>query len=267
MNIKNAEEMKRMREAGLFLWETHKAAKSLIDAGITTKEIDNTVESFILNHKAIPLFKGVPGKVPYPASACISINEQVVHGIPGNRKLLNGDIVSIDIGVKVNGWSADAAVTYPVGDAVREDMMHLLRATEECLKLDIELLKTKTRWSNVVKRTSNRVHRAGFSIIEELTGHAIGREMWEAPQVPNHVPAPKDDFKIRTGLVIAIEPMVNLGKKEVLLEDDGWTYVTADGSPSAHFEHTVAITGSGPEVLTCGPNGEGWAMQDRVALL
>jgi methionyl aminopeptidase len=264
MNIKNSEQIKRMRDAGLLLWETHQIAKSLVNVGITTKEIDAEVDAFINRKNAIALFKGVPcsvpGNPPFPASTCISINEQVVHGIPSVRKLLEGDIVSIDIGVKYNGWSADAAVTYPVGKLKSDKLAELLSVTENCLKIDIELLKTKSKWSKIVKHSSNFVRQKGFSIVEELVGHAIGKEMHEPPQVPNHIPNPRDDFKIRVGLVLAIEPMINMGKKGVIFKDDGWTCVTEDNLPSAHFEHTVAITENGPEVLTCGPNGEGWAM-------
>jgi methionyl aminopeptidase len=264
MNIKSSEQIKRMREAGLLLWETHKIAKSLVDVGITTKEIDAEVDAFIKSKHAIPLFKGVPSSVAgfpsFPAATCISINEQVVHGIPSERKLLAGDIISIDIGVKFNGWSADAAVTYPVGEIKSAEVKNLLLVTENCLKMDIELLKSKSKWSKIVKHSSNLVHQAGFSIVEELVGHAIGKEMWEHPNVPNHMPDPKDDFKIRVGMVIAIEPMINMGKKGVIVKEDGWTYITEDNLPSAHFEHTVAITETGPQVLTCGPNGEGWAM-------
>jgi methionyl aminopeptidase len=263
MNLKNSEQIKRMREAGLLLWETHQVAKSLVGEGVTTKEIDAAVDAFIQGKNAIPLFKGVPaftaGASPFPAATCISINEQVVHGIPSGRKLIHGDIVSIDIGVKYNGWSADAAVTYPVG-AVSEGVKNLLRVTEHCLKMDIELLKTKSKWSKVVKQSSSFVRQEGFSVIEELVGHAIGKEMHESPPVPNHIPDPRDDFKIRTGLVLAIEPMINMGKKGIVLQSDGWTYVSEDNLPSAHFEHTVAITETGPMVLTCGPSGEGWAM-------
>ncbi len=264
MNIKSSDQIKRMRDAGLLLWETHQGARALVGAGVTTKEIDAAVEAFIKGKNAVPLFKGVPSHVagisPFPASACISINEEVVHGIPSERRLVSGDIVSIDIGVQYKGWSADAAVTYPVGEVKSEEVKRLLQVTENCLKMDIELLKTKSRWSKVVKHSSGFVHQAGFSIIEELVGHAIGREMHESPQVPNHVPDPATDFKIRVGMVLAIEPMINMGKKGILLMEDGWTYITEDNLPSAHFEHTVAITENGPEVLTCGPNGEGWAM-------
>ncbi len=260
MNLKSSEQIKRMREAGLLLWETHQVAKSLIDVGITTNEIDSEVETFIRSRSGVPLFKGVPGKTPYPASACISVNEEVVHGIPSQRKLQAGEIVSVDIGVKLNGWSSDAAVTYPVGHTVAEETGKLLRVTEECLKLDIERLGTKSRWSKVVKKSAGLVREAGFSIIEELSGHGIGKEMWEPPQIPNYVPEPGQDFKIKTGMVLAIEPMIGMGVKDVILLDDGWTYVTGDRLPSAHFEHTVAITEHGPEVLSSGPNGEGWAV-------
>jgi methionyl aminopeptidase len=259
MNIKTSDQIKRMRESGILLWETHQVASKMIGEGITTKEIDTEVENYILKHNAIPLFKGVPGVVPYPASTCISINEEVVHGIPSKRKICAGDIVSVDIGVKYNGWSADAAVTHKVG-TITKKVQSLLDITEGALRESIDLLGTKSKWSLIVKKTSAHVENAGFSIVEELVGHAIGKEMWESPQVPNYYHPGNPDFRIKPGLVIAIEPMINIGTKEVKTLSDHWTIVTEDGLQSAHFEHTVAITEHGPIVLTCGPNGEGWAM-------
>lgn len=259
MKLKTPDQIKQMREAGLLLWETHQIAYKTLSAGITTAELNAEIENYISKRHAIPLFKGVPGVIPFPAAACISVNEEVVHGIPLSRELRDGDIVSIDIGVKLNGWCADSAVTYAVG-SINASAQSLLNATEQMLREAIALLKTNTRWSHIARKISRHTERAGFSIVEELVGHGIGKELWEEPQVPNFYSPHFPDFRIKPGVVIAIEPMVNMGTKRVRAADDGWTVVTGDGRPSAHFEHTVAITDGGPVVLTCGPNGEGWAM-------
>jgi methionyl aminopeptidase len=262
VNLRTSDQLKFMRDAGLLLWHAHQVAAKLVTPGITTREIDAEIDNYIHTHHAIALFKGVPscgGLVAYPAASCISVNEEVVHGIPSSRRLNAGDIVSIDIGVELNGWCADAAATYAVG-SIDADTARLLEVTESALRQSISLLSTKSKWSLVVKKTAQRIHRAGFSIVEELVGHSIGQEMWEHPQVPNHYDQANPDFRLRPGLVLAIEPMVNMGTKDIRLLDDHWTYVTADGMPSAHFEHSVAITEHGPLVLTNGPSGEGWAM-------
>jgi methionyl aminopeptidase len=261
-NLKSDKDIARMRQAGLLVWQAHQVAAELVKAGVTTVEIDAAVEKFIADNKAIPLFKGVPGKVPFPAVACISVNEQIVHGIPGPRRLKEGDVVSIDIGCKVNGWCGDAAVTYPVGkiDAKKQ---RLLDVTEGSLRLAIELIPRSKMWSQVAKEMEQYVKSAGFSVVEGLVGHGIGREMWENPQVPNYYTLQYEalaDFELKPGLVIAVEPMVNMGKKSYRVLPDHWTIVTQDGQPSAHFEHTIAITKQGPQVLTAGPNGQGWAM-------
>jgi methionyl aminopeptidase len=259
MTIKTDKEISKMREAGLVLWGAHQKAKGLLQEGIPTNEIDNAVEKHILSQGAVPLFKGVPGRVPYPAATCISINEEVVHGIPSNRKLAAGDIVSIDIGVKLNGWCSDAAATWPVGN-ISDEKRRLLTETENALRFAIKQLGSQSRWSLIVKKMQKRIESNGFSIIEELVGHGIGRDMWEHPQIPNYFNNRNEDFRIRQGATLAIEPMLNMGGKGVKLKNDHWTIVTRDGKPSAHFEHTVAITSRGPVVLSCGPNGEGWAM-------
>ncbi len=259
MTIKSDKEILKMREAGLVLWEAHQKAKELIKEGTTTYEIDNAVEKWILSKGAVPLFKGVPGKIPYPAATCISINEEVVHGIPSDRKLVAGDIVSIDIGVKLGDWCSDAATTLAVGD-ISDEKRRLLAETENALRFAIKQLGVKSRWSLIVKKMQKKIESKGFSIIEDLVGHGIGREMWEHPQIPNFFSHQNEDFRIRQGAVLAIEPMVNMGRKEIKVKNDHWTIVTEDGKPSAHFEHTVAISHRGPVVLTCGPNGEGWAM-------
>jgi len=263
MIIKTKREIYKMRKAGLILWEAHQKASELIAEGITTREIDQVVESIIVSHDATSLFKGVSGKVPYPASTCISVNEEIVHGIPSDRKLRSGDIVSIDIGVKYNDWCADAAVTIPVGD-VSEEKKALLSATEEALRYAISKLKLKTNWNKIARQMQKQIESKGYSIVRELVGHGIGKDMWEPPQIPNYYINNQKDFSIPEGATLAIEPMLNMGKREIIIKEDHWTIVTADGTPSAHFEHTIAVTEEGPFVLTCGPNGEGWAMPEDM---
>jgi len=249
-----------MRRAGLLVWHAHQLAKSLIRPGTTTGEIDAAVDALYVEHNADPLFKGVPGTVPFPAVTCISINEEVVHGIPGPRKLVEGDIVSVDTGCKLGGWCGDAAATYPVG-RVSQEARRLLDVTSGVLELAIELLGKCSLWSEVAGEMEKFVKDHKFSVVEAFVGHGIGREMHEDPQVPNFVSRQlrrRDDFQLVPGLVIAIEPMVNMGTKRVRTLSDHWTQVTVDRKPSAHFEHTVAITQSGTEILTAGPNGESW---------
>lgn len=259
--LRSPREIAEMRKAGLLVWEAHQVAASLVRPGVTTAEIDAAVERFFAEHSAIPLFKGVPGPVPFPAVTCISVNEQVVHGIPGPRKLVEGDIVSIDTGCKLNGWCGDAAATYAVGK-IHPEVQRLLDVTRDVLDLSIRWMSKCTRWSQVAFEMESYVKKAKFSVVESFVGHGIGREMHEDPQVPNFVNSQLrrggGDFKLAPGLVIAIEPMVNMGTKRVRPQADRWTQATADGRPSAHFEHTVAVTASGPCVLTAGPNGESW---------
>ncbi|MBN1906398.1 MAG: type I methionyl aminopeptidase [Deltaproteobacteria bacterium] len=263
MIIKTSNEIMKMREAGLILWDVHQTAKRVVRDGVTTKEIDIAVEERISELGALPLFKGVPGKVPFPACACISVNEEVVHGIPSGRKISSGDIVSIDIGVKYNGFCADSAETIPVGGAP-EAKMALLRATEDALRMAISMLAPGVNWNEISNRMQKRLESAGYSIVRELVGHGIGKEMWESPQIPNYYVRKEHSFIIKQGATLAIEPMVNMGKKEIKFGKDHWTISTKDGKPSAHFEHTVAVTENGPFVLTCGPDGEGWAMPDNA---
>jgi methionyl aminopeptidase len=259
MKLKTEKEILKMREAGLVLWDVHQAAVELIGEGITTREIDEAVEKRIISLGAIPLFKGVPGEVPFPASACISVNEEVVHGIPSGRRLKSGDIVSIDIGVRYKGWCADSAVTIPVGE-ISEEKKALISITEDALRLAISMLRPKISWNTIAVKMQKRIKEKGYSIVRELVGHGIGQEMWEDPQIPNYHVNNRNTFRVKKGATLAIEPMLNMGEKEIKTERDHWTIVTADGKPSAHFEHTVAVTEKGPFVLTCGPNGEGWAM-------
>lgn len=258
INLRSAREIALMRRSGLLVWQAHQVARELVRPGATTAEIDLAIERFFAQHSAVPLFKGVPGPVPFPAVTCISVNEEVVHGIPGQRRLVEGDVVSIDTGCKLDGWCGDAAVTRPVG-RVRPEVQRLLDVTKGTLDLAIELMKVKRRWSEVAEEMNCYVRDAGFHVVETFVGHGIGREMHEEPQVPNFCNKEfrkKGDFDLRPGLVIAIEPMVNMGTSKVKGLSDHWTQVTKDGRPSAHFEHTVAIGKDGPIRLTEGPSGE-----------
>lgn len=240
-----------MREAGRLVAKAHRLVRSMIQPGIKTKDIDAAVEQLFVDNNATPLFKGVQGKVPFPAVTCISINEQVVHGIPGNRELENGDIVKVDTGCRLDGWCGDSAWTYAVGE-IDEVKQRLMVVGEENLNAAIREVGRSKRWSQVAAVMERLVKEAGFSVVEQFVGHGIGREMHEEPQVPNFVNAQlkRHDFHLEPGLVLAIEPMVNAGTKHVRVLPDHWTIETKDHKPSVHFEHTVAITANGPYVLT-----------------
>jgi methionyl aminopeptidase len=249
-------EIALMRQAGLVVWGAHQIAASLVRPGATTGEIDAAIEEFFNQKGATPLFKGVPGKVPFPAVTCISVNEEVVHGIPGPRKLVAGDVVSVDTGCRLGGWCGDSAQTLPVGE-VSPEAARLLDVTRRTLALAIELMGKKQWWSEVAREMEALVKDSGFYVVESFVGHGIGRQMHEEPQVPNFVSNQlkrSGDFELRPGLVIAVEPMVNMGTKRVHGMPDHWTQVTADGQPSAHFEHTIAMTKDGPIPLTAGPD-------------
>jgi len=253
--LRSAREIALLRKAGLVVWEAHQLAASMVRPGVTTAEIDAAVEEFFRQRKAQPLFKGVPGPIPFPAVTCMSINEEVVHGIPSDRVLKEGDILSIDTGCRLNGWCGDAAVTHPVGQ-IAPEIRRLVDVTREVLDLAIEQMGCCRRWSEVAVQMEAYVKRHGFSVVERFVGHGIGRKMHEAPQVPNFVSKQlrqSGDFELVPGLVIAIEPMVNLGSKHIRTRPDRWTQATVDGRASAHFEHTVALRESGPYVLTGGP--------------
>ncbi len=259
--LRSPREMAEMRKAGLLVWEAHQLVAATVRPGVTTAEIDAVVDRFFAERHAEPLFKGVPGTVPFPASTCVSINEEVVHGIPGSRKLVEGDIVSVDTGCRLNGWCGDAAATYPVGH-VSPDARRLLDVTRNVLALAIELMGRCSKWSQVAGEMEAYVKKHHYSVVESFVGHGIGRDMHEDPQVPNFVNRQMrhgtGDFRLVPGLIIAVEPMVNMGTKRVRTKADYWTQATADGRPSAHFEHTIALTEKGPWVLTAGPNGETW---------
>lgn len=242
-----------MREAGRLVAQAHEIVSKMIQPGVATSELDAAIEALFAEHGATPLFKGYPGKVPFPAVTCISVNEQIVHGIPGPRTLQSGDIVSVDTGCKLNGWCGDSAWTYPVGE-VDELKARLLAIGEETLNVAIREVGRCSQWSQVAAQMQKVAERAGFTMVEEFVGHGIGREMHEDPQVPNYVGSRirDQDFRLEPGLVLAIEPMVNAGTKKVRILADHWTVETKDRKPSVHFEHTVALTADGPLVLTEG---------------
>jgi len=255
VNLRSAREIAAMRRAGLVVWGAHQLAATVVRPGVSTGEIDKALEAFFVEQGAVPLFKGVPGKVPFPAVCCTSVNEEVVHGIPGPRVLVAGDVVSVDTGCSVDGWCGDSAVTYPVGP-IDPETQRLLDCASGVLALAIELMGVRNRWSDVATEMAKYVRDHGFSVVENFVGHGIGRKMHEDPQVPNFcTPAFRrnHDFDLEPGLVIAVEPMVNMGSKKVRAMPDHWTQSTVDGRSSAHFEHTVAITETGPVVLTAGP--------------
>lgn len=243
--FKTPEEIKIMREAGRIVAETHMKLKEAIRPGITTAELDRIAEKYILSRGATPAFKGYQG---FPASICASINEELVHGIPGLRKLKNGDIISIDIGAVYNGFYGDAAVTVPVGE-VSQEAIDLLQVTEDALMKGIQLAVVNNRLSDISNAIQKYVEEKGYAVVKDYVGHGIGRQMHEDPQVPNFG-RPGFGPKLKPGLVLAIEPMVNIGTEEVVTLADNWTVVTKDKKLCAHFEHTIAITENGPEILT-----------------
>jgi methionyl aminopeptidase len=255
--LKSPREIGLMRESGKLVAQALRLCRAMAKPGVKTLDIDRAVEDIFARHGAVPLFKGYPGqKVPFPASTCLSINEQVVHGIPGQRVLRNGDLFKIDTACKLNGWCADAAATIVVGE-VRPEWRRLVRVADEVLQIAIDEMGRRKWWSEVAMRMQQHAQSAGFSVVQQYVGHGIGRIMHENPQVPNFVnrEVRKHDFKLEEGLVLAIEPMVNMGRSEVDVLRDHWTVITRDGLPSAHVEHTVAISEGKIVVVTADEEG------------
>ncbi|MBL4933894.1 type I methionyl aminopeptidase [Clostridium paridis] len=243
--LKNDNEINLMRKAGHLLAETLNLIETKIKPGITTEELDKIAEEFITKHGAKPSFKGLYG---FPASLCISVNEQVVHGIPGSTKLSEGDIVSIDCGVLLDGFHSDAARTFPVGN-VSETAERLIEITEKSFFKGIEKAIVDNRLTDISYEIQKYIEDAGFSVVRDYVGHGIGKSVHEDPDVPNFG-RPGRGPKLSSGMVLAIEPMVNVGTWRVKTLNDDWTVVTADGKYSAHYENTVAILPNGPEILT-----------------
>src|SRR5216110_241128 len=244
--LKSEREIALMRQAGHILADVMERLRAAVRPGVSTLEIDAEVEAFIRGRGALPAFKGYRG---FPATVCISINEEVVHGIPSaHRRIQEGDIVGLDLGCIVDGYYADCAFTLAIGD-VPPKVQQLLDVTRESLDQAIQECRPGRRLSDVSHAVQAHVERHGFAVVRAFVGHGIGRALHEDPQVPNFGD-PGRGPQLRPGMVLAIEPMVTMGSWEVKVLDDGWTAVTRDGSLAAHFEHTIAVTESGPEVLT-----------------
>ncbi|MET4656106.1 methionyl aminopeptidase [Exiguobacterium sp. PvP048] len=234
-----------MRQAGQIVARTHKELKAHIRPGITTGQLDAIAERYIRSQGATPSFKGYNG---FTGSICASVNEELVHGIPGDRVLHGGDIISIDIGAEYNGYHGDSAWTYPVG-TISEETKRLLDVTEESLYKGLERAKAGVHLTDISHAIQSHVEAANFSVVREYVGHGVGQNLHEDPQIPHYGPPGKGP-RLKTGMTLAIEPMVNVGKRYVRTLSDNWTVVTVDGSMCAHFEHTIAITDEGYEILT-----------------
>ena len=246
IHYKSAEEIELIRNSSLMVSATHAAVVPFIQPGVTTAKLDSIAESFIPDNGGVPAFKGYRG---FPGTLCISINEEVVHGIPSTREIKEGDVVSVDCGVRMNGYYGDSAFTYPVGD-VKVEYLHLLKITLESLFKGIEQARLGNRMGDIGFAIQHHTEKLnGYGVVRELIGHGVGKNLHEEPDVPNYGKR-GNGLKLQPGLVIAIEPMINLGTYKVRQLKDGWTIVTADGKPSAHFEHTVAITETGPKALS-----------------
>jgi len=243
---KSPTELEKMHRAGLIVWGALEEMRAMVRPGISTKELDDFAEGYTKEHKARPAFKGYRG---YPGSVCTSINQEVVHGIPSpTRRVRDGDILSMDFGVELDGYFADAALTVPVG-RIAPEREKLLRVTRESLEQAIDKVRPGNRLGDVSSAVQEWVEKNGYSVVREFVGHGIGTKMHEEPQLPNYG-APGSGARLQEGMVLAIEPMVNRGGPAVRMLEDEWTAVTADGSDSAHFEHTVAVTSNGPWILT-----------------
>lgn len=245
VHIKSAEEIEKMREANRIVAEILEGLKEKVKPGVTTEELDRYAEDGLKVKKAKSAFKGYRG---YPKALCTSVNSQVVHGIPSKTPLQDGDLLSIDFGAYYKGFYGDAAITIPVGNVTGE-ALRLKNVAEEALYAGIEKAYPGNRLSDISFAIQSLVERNGFSVVREFVGHGIGRSLHEEPQVPNFG-SPGLGVRLKAGMVLAIEPMINAGGSEVKILQDGWTAVTKDGSLSAHFEHTVAITENGPVILT-----------------
>ncbi len=250
ITLKTPAEIAVMRTANRIVAEILEELAAAVRPGITTDELDHLAEELTYNKGARPAFKGYkPGDVVYPKTLCVAVNEQIVHGIPSARKLKAGDIVGLDFGVEYEGFYGDSARTVPVG-SVPESTMRLLRVTREALYKGIEQARVGNRISDIACAVQEHAERAGYSVVTEFAGHGIGRSLHEDPQVPNYFRRGMPNPRLQEGMAIAIEPMVNEGRPDLEILEDGWTAVTADGKLSAHFEHSIAITSNGPLILS-----------------
>jgi len=256
IRLKTADEIDKIRRAGRVVRSVLDRVGMMAVPGATTREFETEARRLTREAGAEPLFLNVPSRGsagPYPAYLCVSVNEELVHGIPGPRVIRDGDIVSVDFGVRLDGWCADAAETFLVGQ-VRPDVRHLVEVTRNVLAKAIGMCRPCQKWSRIARSMQAYVEGEGLSVVRKFVGHGIGEEMWERPQVPNFVSPELEarDIVLREGLVLAVEPMVNMGSAEVDEGPDGWTVLTRDRLPAAHFEHTLAIRASGCDILTDG---------------
>jgi methionyl aminopeptidase len=259
IRLKTQAQIERMRATGRLVYQALQRARRSARVGMTTAELAEEAELVLIRGGAEPLFRGYTnlksGGSPFPAGACVSVNEALVHGVPSDRPLQAGDLVSLDVGARLNGWCADSAISFVLEPCQDERRRGLCRNTRRMLELGIRGIRPGLMWSRIARRMQEHAQRLGLDVIREYVGHGIGRTMHESePQVPNYAPTenPQQDFRLVEGLVIAIEPMLNLGMPKARVLPDGWTVVTADGSLAAHCEHTVAVTPSGADVLTDG---------------
>jgi methionyl aminopeptidase len=250
IHLKSAEELKKMRQAGRIVAEVHALMREHVAPGVTTAELNDLAEELIRDHNAIPSFKGYPpgSQNPFPATICASVNEELVHGIPGPRVLKDGDIISIDVGAIHEGYHGDAALTLPVGE-IDEATRRLLDVTRESLYVGIAQARDGNRSGDISAAIQGYVEEQGFNVVREYTGHGIGRKMHEDPQVPNWG-EPERGVRLRSGMTIALEPMVLAGDYKVQVSDDKWTVISADRKLTAHFEHTIVVRNGEAEILT-----------------
>lgn len=245
ISIKSDAEIEKMRQAADILVKTHQLVADHIKIGITTQELDEIAERYIISQGATPSFKNYNG---FPATICASINDEVVHGFPSQRKLQQGDLLSVDIGVYFDGYHSDAARSYGIGE-VSAEIQRLMDVTKESFYQGIKFAKVGHHLSEISQAIQNYAEKNGFSVVRDLVGHGIGKELHEEPQIPNYK-TPGRGPKLQKGMVLAIEPMINMGTWQVNVLEDDWTIVTRDGLPSAHYENTIAITDEEPEILT-----------------
>lgn len=249
---KNSKELEQMRRSGLLVYQILHQLEKMVEEGVTTQELEDAAEKMMKDAGAKPAFKGYYTQAAgskYPYVLCTSVNEQIVHGMPSRTKLKKGDIVSIDTGVQLNGYYGDSAITVPVGE-ISESTKRLLKVTQESLELAIDKARAGNRLFDICGTVEQHVVGNGFTVVREMVGHGIGTKLHEEPQVPNYVDRRNENPRLKEGMVLAIEPMVNAGAADMKVLKDKWTAVTKDGSVSAHFEHCVAVTADGPWVLT-----------------
>lgn len=246
IELKTPEEVEKIRKSGKILRFALDIVREKIKPGVTTLDLSKIAEDFILSQGAIPAFKGYRG---FPEALCISVNDELIHGIPGNRKIIEGDVVKVDGGVILEGWYSDAAFTVIAGEPHSESDSKLVSATEQSLEEGLCMAKAGNRLGDIGFAIQNFVEREGFSVIRDYSGHGVGRNLHEDPSVPNFG-RKGQGFALKEGMVIAIEPMVSQGSYKLFVDLNGWTVKTVDGSRTAHFEHTVAITENGPDILT-----------------